>query len=82
MNVSGYSIDELNLFQTVLEAAQRELAESDMSVSLHLLTLRLFNEAQTGERRFDALKAVAMGDGVLPHRDLPSTLGTSPDQRL
>lgn len=66
MDISGYTADELRLFQSVLDAAMTEAAERDIEVPIALMAKRLFISAGNGVRDFETLKQAVLGMVPLP----------------
>jgi hypothetical protein len=73
VDISGYSADELRLFQSVLDAAMTEAAERDIEVPIALMAKRLFHAAGNGVRDLETLKRAVLG--LMP---LPPPLPTAP----
>lgn len=61
MDISGYTAEELSLFQSVLDAAMWEVAERDVELPIALMAKRLFQATGNGVRDFETLKSAVLG---------------------
>jgi flagellar basal body rod protein FlgB len=60
MDVSGYTANDLQLFQNVLDSAMTEAAARDLKITMTMMARRLFDAARDGERNPDRLKAALL----------------------